>query len=130
MLISFFKYLKKHSYKILKSLAEFFAYPLFKYFKKAYLQNLEKSSTIFLLIPFFKYLKKHTYKILKNLAQFFCSYPFFKYLKYLRQFFKYLKKHTYKSQNTFFILIIILKETIYIKSIIQIIAIKTIISTK
>ena len=90
MLISFFKYLKKHSYKILKSLAEFFAYPLFKYFKKAYLQNLEKSSTIFLLIPFFKY----------------------------------LKKHTYKSQNSFFILIIIFKETIYIKTILQTISIK------
>ena len=53
--------------------------------------------------------------------------PFFQIFKYLRQFFKYLKKHTYKSQNTFFILIIILKETIYIKTIIQIILIKTII---
>ena len=91
MLISFFKYLKKHSYKILKSLAEFFAYPLFKYFKKAYLQNLEKSSTIFLLIPFFKYLKKHTYKILKNLAPFFAD-TLFQIFKHLRQFFKYLKK--------------------------------------
>ena len=50
--------------------------------------------------------------------------PFFQIFKYLRQFFKYLKKHTYKSQNTFFILIIILKGTIYIKTIIQIILIK------
>ena len=144
----FFKYLEKHTYEVLKILAQFFAYTLFQIFKKAYLQNLKKPSTIFLFIPFFKYLKKHTYKILKNLAQFFWLYPssnikksifpnlkkneaqfffllpFFQIFKYLRQFFKYLKKHTCKSQNTFFILIIILKETIYIKTIIQIISIK------
>ena len=45
----------------------------------------------------------------------FCSYPF-----------QIFKKDTYKSQNTLFILII-LKETIYIKTIIQTILIKTII---
>ena len=45
----------------------------------------------------------------------FCSYPF-----------QIFKKGTYKSQNTLFILII-RKETIYIKTIIQAILIKTII---
>ena len=41
-------------------------------------------------------------------------------------FFQILKRNTYKSVNTLFILII-LKETIYIKTIIQTILIKTII---
>ena len=80
-----------------------------------YLQILKIHGTIFLLVPFFKYFKS----ILTNLKKpnkIFLLIPFFKYLKYLRQFFKYLKKHTSKFQNTFFILIIILKETIYIKN--------------
>ena len=87
----------------------------FSNIKKAYLQILKKPSTIFLLIPFSN-IKKAYLQILKNLAQFFWS-----------SLFQILKKHTYKSQNTLFILIIILKETIYIKTIIQTILIKTII---
>ena len=126
--------------------------PFFQIFKKAYLKNLTKPSTIFCLSPFlnikkriftnlkntwnnffaytlFQILKKVYLQILKKPSTIVLLIPFFQIFKYLRQFFKYLKKHTYKSQNTFFILIIILKETIYIKTIIQVIPIKTIIST-
>ena len=78
------------------------------------LQNLKKPSTIFLLIPFFKYLKKAYLQNLEKPSTIFLLIPFF----------KYLKKHTYKSQNSFFILIIIFKETIYIKTILQTISIK------
>ena len=129
MLIPFFKYFKKHTYKILKKLAQFFVYPFFLIIKKVYLQILKKPSTIF-AYTLFQILKKVYLQILKKPSTIVLLIPFFQIFKYLRQFFKYLKKHTYKSQNTFFTLIIILKETIYIKAIIQIIPIKTIISTK
>ena len=69
-----------------------------------------------MLIPFSN-IKKAYLQIPKNLAQFF-SYPLF----------EILKKNTYKSVNNLFILII-LKETIYIKTIIQTILIKTIIQS-
>ena len=68
-----------------------------------------------MFIPFSN-TKKAYLQILKNLAQFFCS-----------SLFQILTKHTYKSQNTLFILIRILKETIWIKTIIQTVLIKTII---
>ena len=61
-------HIKKRTYKILKNLAQFLClYPFFQIFYKAYLQNLKKPSTIFLLTPFFKYFKKHTYKSQKHL---------------------------------------------------------------
>ena len=89
----------------------------------------------FLLIPFFQILKKAYLRISKPLIQFFAHILF-----------QILKEHTYKSQNTWhsfllipfsnvkksiftnlktplviiIIIIIILKETIYIKTIIQI----------
>ena len=90
----------------------------------------------FLLIPFFQILKKAYLRISKPLTQFFAHILF-----------QILKEHTYKSQNTWhsflliplsnvkksiftnlktplviiiIIIIIILKETIYIKTIIQI----------
>ena len=65
--------------------------------------------TVFCLSPFSN-IKKAYLRISKYLAQFF-AYPLF----------QILKKYTYESQNTLLILIIItLKETIYIKTIIQI----------
>ena len=76
--------------------------------------NLEIPGTVFLLIPFLN-IKKTYLRISKYLAQFFCLSPF-----------SNIKK-TYLRILTLFILIIILKETIYIKTIIQTILIKTII---
>ena len=71
-----------------------------------------------MLIPF-SYIKKLHLQILKNQAQFF-AHPLFQILEkeYLQ-----ISKNTYKS----LFLLIILKETIYIKTIIQTILIKTII---
>ena len=109
----------------------FFADPLFKYLKK-HTYEFENTQDSFFTHPFFKYLKKHTYES-ENTQDSFFAHPLF----------KYLKKHTYKSENTLdrfllipfsnisksiltnlktplFVLIIILKETIYIKTIIQI----------
>ena len=70
-----------------------------------------------MLIPFSN-IKKEYLQILKNLTQVFAHLPF-----------TILRRHTYESQNTPFHNNKILKETIYIKTIIQTILIKTIIQT-
>ena len=68
-----------------------------------------------MLIPFSN-IKKEYLKILKNLTQFFCSSPF-----------SNIKKAYLRISKYPLVVIIILKETIYIKTIIQTILIKTII---
>ena len=133
LLISFFQILKKAYLQISKYLAQFFCSSSFQMLRK---HTYESQNTwhSFLLIPFSNIKKKHTYESQDTWHSFFCSSPFqilkkayLRILKYLAQFFfahllfQILKKHTYESQNTLFILIIIiLKETIYIKTIIQI----------
>ena len=82
---------------------------------KRILTNL--TVTVFCL-SLFSNIKKAYLQISKYLTQ-SLAYPLF----------QILKKHTYESQNTLFILKIILKETIYKKTIIQTIPIKTIIQT-
>ena len=109
--------------------------------KKSILTNLKIPDTVFLHIPFFKLSKKHTYESHNTWHSFF-AHPLFQILKkhtyesrntwqsiFAHPFFQILKKLTYESQNTLFILIIIiiLKETIHIKTIIQTIPMRTII---
>ena len=111
----------------------------FQIFKKAYLRIWKCLGQFFCLSPF-QIFEKAYLQIWKHLGQFFCSSPFqiFKkaYLqiwKYLGQcfaypLFKYLNNHTCQFQNTLFIpIIIVLKETIYIKTITETIYITTII---
>ena len=83
LIISFFNYLKKHTYKSENTWESIFARPLFEVFKKSYLRISKIPGTIFLLIPSFRYLKI----ILKNL-----NIPWTIFL--LMPFFNYLKKHT------------------------------------
>ena len=52
-----FQIFKKHTYNILKNLAQFFAHTLFQILKKVYLQISKIPGTIFLLIPFFQIFK-------------------------------------------------------------------------
>ena len=124
--------MKKHTYESQNTWHTFFAYPLFQILKKEYLQiskylaqlfahhlfqilkkNIYKSQNIWHILfihPLFQILKKEYLQVSKHLAQFF-THPLF----------QILKKHTYESRNILFILIIIiLKEPIYIKTIIQI----------
>ena len=62
LLIPFFKYLKKQTYKSEKCLGQFIcSYTLSNIYKSLVL-NLEIPGTMFLLILYFKYLKKHTYQ--------------------------------------------------------------------
>ena len=83
---------------------------------KSILTNLKIPGTVFCSSPF-KKLKKAYLRISKYLAQFFCSSPF-----------SNIKKSILMNLKIpLFMLIIILKETIYIKAIIQTIPIKTII---
>ena len=106
LLISFSNIKIKAYLQILKNLTQFFAYLLFQIIKKVYLQIL-KNLTQCLASLLFQILKKVCLQILKNLAQFFCLFPF--------QILRILK-------TPLFIPI-----TIYIKTIIQTILIKTII---
>ena len=85
---------------------QFFCLSPFSNIKKVYLQILKNLAQFFCLSPFSN-IKKVYLQILKNLAQFFCLSPF--------QILRILK-------TPLFILI-----TIYIKTIMQIILIKTII---
>ena len=95
----------------------------FSNIQKSILMNLKIPGTVFVLIPFFKYYKKNTYKSQNTWHSFF-AHPLFQILKqeYLR-ISKYLAQFFYSSpfSNTLLILLllIILKETIYIKTIIQ-----------
>ena len=91
----------------------------FQILKKAYLQVRKFPSQFFLLIPFSNIKKIHTYKSESFPASFFCS-----------SLFQILEKSILTNLKILlFILIIILKETLHIKTIIQTIFIKTIIQT-
>ena len=127
-----FSNIKKAYLRISKYLAQFFCSSLFQVVKKAYLR-IWKYLTQFFCSSLFRILKRHTYEPQNTWHNFF-AHTFsnikknIQISKYLTQIFcLHWKKHTYKSQNTLFILIIILKATIYIKTIIQTILIKTII---
>ena len=113
----------------------------FSNIKKSIFTNLKKPRSIFCLSSFSN-IKKLYLQILKNLAQFF-AYPLFQILKkvYLqilktwpnflltplfqisKKVYLQISKYPFHTSNNF-------KETIYIKTIIQIIIIKTIMSTK
>ena len=55
LLIPFFKYQKKHTYKSLNYQAKFFSFSLFHILKIVHSQILENPSTTFWLTPFYKY---------------------------------------------------------------------------
>ena len=99
LLISFFKYLKKHTYESENPYDNFFAQPLYKYlkkrtyesetrgnnffaytlfqiFKKGYLLIWGWLADVYCYYYFFNYLKKHTYESEQYLEQYFRSYPF------------------------------------------------------
>ena len=129
MLIPFSKYLKSILTNLKIPGTVFFAYSLFRILKKdnfllilffqilkSILTNLKIPGTIFAHPPFSN-IKKENLQILKNLTQFFCSSPFSNIEKSILT----------NLKTSLFMKIKFLKETIYIKTIIQTILIKPII---